>query len=184
MQAVRMTSSPTDAEDLLQETVLRAYANRHSFVLETNLGAWMRRIMTNTLIDDYRKTKRRPVQRPIEEITDRALVASAARWQPALLSAEDRALDNLPDPHIKAAMLCLPEKYRNAVYFADIAGFSYREIATIMGIRQGTVASRLKRGRQQLRHLLTILATEDRDNQPPMHGLAGESPERTISLLN
>jgi RNA polymerase sigma factor (sigma-70 family) len=173
VQAVRMTSTPTDAEDLLQETVLRAYANRHSFKPDTNLGAWMQRIMTNTLIDDYRKTKRRPIQRPTEEITDRALVASAARWQPALLSAEDRALEKLPDPHIKAAMLCLPEKYRNAVYFADIAGFSYREIATIMGIRQGTVGSRLKRGRQQLRHLLTALPTEDRDNQPQMPGLTG-----------
>ena len=164
LQALRMTSNPTDAEDLLQETVLKAYASSHSFKPETNLTAWMHRIMTNTLIDDYRKTKRRPIQHPTEQITDRQVAASAARWQGPLLSAEDRVLERLPDPHIKAAMLRLPEKYRNTVYFADIAGFSYREIAAIMGIQQGTVGSRLKRGRQQLRHLLTTLPTEDRDD--------------------
>jgi RNA polymerase sigma-70 factor (ECF subfamily) len=73
-------------------------------------------------------------------------------------------LEKLPDPRIKAALLRLPEKYREAVYFADVAGFSYKEIAAIMGIRQGTVGSRLKRGRRQLRHLLTTLPTEHRDN--------------------
>jgi RNA polymerase sigma factor (sigma-70 family) len=81
LRAVRMTSSLTDAEDLLQETVLKAYASRHSFNPETNLTAWMHRIMANTLIDDYRKAKRRPMQHPREDITDRQLVASAARWQ-------------------------------------------------------------------------------------------------------
>jgi RNA polymerase sigma factor (sigma-70 family) len=164
LQAVRMTSSLTDAEDLLQETVLKAYASRHSFNPQTILTAWMRRIMANALIDDYRKAKRRPTQHPTEDITDRQLVASAARWQGPLLSAEDRVLEKLPDPHIKAAMLRLPEKYRNTVYFADVAGFSYREIAAIMGIQPGTVGSRLKRGRRQLRHLLTTLPTEDRDD--------------------
>jgi RNA polymerase sigma-70 factor (TIGR02947 family) len=164
LQAVRMTSSPTDAEDLLQETVLKAYANMHSFNPGTNLTAWMHRIMANTLIDDYRKTKRRPTQQPTEEVTDRQLVASAARWQGALLSAEDRVLEKLPDARIQAAMLRLPEKYRNTVYFADVAGFSYREIAAIMGIRQGTVGSRLKRGRRQLRHLLATLPTGHRGN--------------------
>jgi RNA polymerase sigma-70 factor (ECF subfamily) len=164
LRALRMTSSPTDAEDLLQETVLKAYASSHLFKPETNLTAWMHRIMTNTLIDDYRKTKRRPTQHPTEEISDRQVAASAARWQGPLLSAEDRVLERLPDPEIKAAMLRLPEKYRNTVYFADIAGFSYREIATIMGIQPGTVGSRLLRGRQQLRRLLTTLPTEDRDD--------------------
>jgi RNA polymerase sigma-70 factor, ECF subfamily len=165
LQAIRMTSSRTDAEDLLQETVLKAYISSHSLTPETNLTAWMRRIMTNTLIDEYRKTKRRPIQHPTEEITDRQLVASAVRWQGPLLSTEDRVLEHLPDPRIKAAMLSLPEKYRKTVYFADVAGLSYREIAAIMGIRQGTVGSRLKRGRRQLRHLLTTSPTEDRDYQ-------------------
>jgi RNA polymerase sigma-70 factor (ECF subfamily) len=165
LRAVRMTSSSNDAEDLSQETLLKAYASRHSFNPETNLMAWMHRIMVNTRIDDQRKTRRRPTQHPTEEMTDRQLVASAARWQAALVSAEDRVLEKLPDPRIKAAMLRLPEKYRNAVYFADVAGFSYREIAAIMGIQRGTVGSRLKRGRRQLRHLLTTLPTGDRDSQ-------------------
>jgi RNA polymerase sigma factor (sigma-70 family) len=170
LRAVRMTSNPADAEDLLQETVLKAYAGRHSFNPETNLVAWMQRIMANTLIDDYRKTRRRPTQHPTKEITDQQLVATAARWQTALLSTEDRFLERLPDPRIQGAMLRLPEKYRNAVYFADIAGFSYREIAAIMGIQQGTVGSRLKRGRRQLRGLLTAVPTENRQVSPSSTG--------------
>jgi RNA polymerase sigma-70 factor, ECF subfamily len=161
LHAVRMTSSPTDAEDLLQETMLKAYASRHSFNPGTNFNAWLHRIMANTLIDDCRKAKRRPIQQPTDDITDRQLVASAARWQGPLQSAEDRVLEKLPDPYIKAAMLRLPEKYRNTVYLADVVGLSYREIATITGIRPETVGSRLKRGRRQLRHLLTTLPTQD-----------------------
>jgi RNA polymerase sigma-70 factor, ECF subfamily len=155
LRAIRMTGSQTDAEDLLQETVLRAYACMHSFTPGTNLKAWMHRIMTSIFIDNYRKSRRRPTQDLSGEITDRQLVASAARWQTALPSAEDRALEKLPDPRIQAAMLCLPEKYRVAVYFADVAGLPYREIACILGIQLGTVRSRLKRGRCQLRRLLT-----------------------------
>ena len=149
-----MTSALADAEDLLQETLLKAYAGRDSFQPETNLKAWLFRIMTNTYINSYRTKKRQPAQYPTDQITDRQLATSAAHRSAGLWSAEDQALATLPDPQIKAAMQALPEQFRIAVYFADIAGFSYKEIAAIMETEQGTVSSRINRGREQLRNLL------------------------------
>jgi RNA polymerase sigma-70 factor (TIGR02947 family) len=153
-QALRMTSNRADAEDLVQETVLKAYAGRRAFEPGTNLTAWLRRIMINTYISSYRKQKRRPALHPSGEITDHQLAASASRTPGGLRSAEELVLDMLPDPHLKAAMMALPEQFRIAVYFADIAGYSYKEIAEMTDTRQGTVGSRLNRGRKQLRDLL------------------------------
>ena len=154
-RAIRFTSTSADAEDLLQETLLKAYAGRHSFQQGTNLSGWLFRIMTNTYISSYRNKKRQPAQCPTDLLTDRQLVASAAHRPAALWSAEDHALASLADPRIKAAMQALPEKFRIAVYFADVAGFSYKEIAGIMDTEEGTVSSRISRGRQRLRTLLT-----------------------------
>jgi RNA polymerase sigma-70 factor, ECF subfamily len=153
-RALRITSTIADAEDLLQETLLKAYAGRRSFQPETNLKAWLFRIMTNTYINSYRTKKRQPAQHPTDQITDRQLAASAAHRSAGLWSAEDQALATLPDPQIKAAMQALPEQFRIAVYFADVAGFSYKEIAAIMETEQGTVSSRISRGREQLRKML------------------------------
>jgi RNA polymerase sigma-70 factor (ECF subfamily) len=150
-----MTSNRVDAEDLVQETMLNAYAGLRAFEPGTNLKAWLRRIMTNTYINSYRMQKRRPAQHLTGEITDRELVASAPRTPGGLRSAEDQALEMLPDPYLNAAMMGLPEQFRIAVYFADIAGYSYKEIAAMTGARQGTVGSRLNRGRKQLRDLLS-----------------------------
>jgi RNA polymerase sigma-70 factor, ECF subfamily len=152
--ALRITSDRADAEDLLQEAVLRAFAGVHSFQPGTNLKAWLYRIMTNAYINNYRKGQRQPAQDPADRITDRQLAGSAARWPAGLRSAEDEALERLPDPHITAAMRVLPEQFGMAVYLADVAGFSYKEIAEIMHSAHGTVTSRLYRGRQQLRTLL------------------------------
>lgn len=153
-QALRLTSNRADAEDLVQETVLNAYVGLTAFEPGTNLKAWLRRIMINTYIDSYRRQKRRPAQYPTDEITDRQLAASAPRTPEGLRSAEDQALEMLPDPLLKAAMMVLPEQFRMAVYFADIAGYSYKEIAAMTDTRQGTVSSRINRGRKQLRDLL------------------------------
>ncbi len=153
-QALRMTSNRADAEDLVQETVLNAYAGLQAFEPGTNLKAWLRRIMTNTYINSYRRKKRSPAIHPTGEITDRQLVASAPQTPGGLRSAEDQALEMLPDPYLKAAMMVLPEQFRITVYFADIAGYSYKEIAAMTDTRQGTVSSRLNRGRKQLRDLL------------------------------
>lgn len=152
--ALRMTSDHADAEDLLQEAMLKAFAGVHSFQPGTNLKAWLYRIVTNTYINNYRKKQRQPAQHPTDRITDRQLADNAARWPAGLRSAENEALQRLPNPHIKAAMQSLPEQFRMAVYFADVAGMSYKEIAEIMHCAHGTVTSRLNRGRHRLRSLL------------------------------
>lgn len=154
-QALRMTANRVDAEDLVQETMLNAYAGLRTFEPGTNLKAWLRRIMTNTYISSYRMQKRRPAQHPAGEISDQQLAARAPREPGGLRSAEDQALEMLPDPYLKAAMMVLPEQFRIVVYLADIAGYSYKEIAAMTGTRQGTVSSRLNRARKQLRDLLS-----------------------------
>jgi RNA polymerase sigma-70 factor (ECF subfamily) len=158
-QALRMTRNCVDAEDLLQETMLKAYAGYHLFRQGTNLTAWLYRIMTNAYISDYRQKQRRPVLSPADQITDRQLAASA-RWSPALCSAEDEALRLLPDTEITATMRALPEQFRMVVYYADVEGFTCREIAEIMNTPAGTVTSRLNRGRRRLRKLLDNAARE------------------------
>jgi RNA polymerase sigma-70 factor (ECF subfamily) len=149
-----MTHDRADAEDLLQDTMMYAYAGFGSFRQGTNLNAWIHRILTNTYINTYRQQQRRPAQYPTEEITDQQLAANAAHSSTGLHSAEDEALDALPDARLKTAMHALPEQIRMVVYYADVEGRQNSEIAEIMNTPQGTVSSRLYRGRRQLRRLL------------------------------
>jgi RNA polymerase sigma-70 factor, ECF subfamily len=154
-KASRMTRNHSDAEDLVQETYARAYASFHQFQEGTNLRAWLNRILTNTFISGYRKLQREPVTIAMLEDwqLERAL-AHSAQSASAARSAEDLALDHIPDTRVTDALRQLPDDFRMAVYLADVEGFGYREIAQVMHCPTGTVMSRLHRGRRRLRELL------------------------------
>jgi RNA polymerase sigma-70 factor, ECF subfamily len=154
-RAFRMSRNHADAEDLVQEAMMKAYAGFHAFQRDTNMQAWLLRILINSYISDYRKKRRQPQQYSTEEVTEQRLADAYTRCAPARLrSAEDQALDCLPDNDIKSAMQALPQQFRDVVYYADIEGLRYQEIAAITNTPIGTVASQLHRGRRQLRRLL------------------------------
>jgi RNA polymerase sigma-70 factor (ECF subfamily) len=157
--AFRLTRNAADAEDLVQETFLRAYRSFHQFEEGTNLKAWLYRILTNTFINNYRKRQREPQTVSDEEVEDWYLYSRMARGG-AEPSAEATVLESLPDEDVQEALSSLPEQFRVAVLLADVEGFSYKEIAEITGVPIGTVMSRLHRGRRALEKRLWEVVRE------------------------
>jgi len=158
--ALRMTRNSADAEDIVQETFLKAYRAYDSFEEGTNLKAWLYRILTNTYINKYRKQQRRPSEVELGELQDLYLFRRLGESSGASYSAEKEALDQFVDTDIIEALESLPESFRMPVVLADVDGFSYKEIADILDIPIGTVMSRLHRGRKALQRKLWNVAEE------------------------
>ena len=169
--ALRMTRNASDAEDLVQETYLKAYRGFGGFQEGTNLKAWLYRILTNTFINSYRAKKRRPDESELDEVEDLYLYRRLGGLEAAQASrsAEDELMDWFTDDEVKVALEGLPENFRLAVLLADVEGFSYKEIAEILDIPIGTVMSRLHRGRKSLQKQLYEFAVE--------HNIAARVPD-------
>ncbi|CQD04766.1 RNA polymerase sigma-70 factor [Mycolicibacterium conceptionense] len=157
--ALRMTRNPADAEDLLQETMVKAYAGFRSFREGTNLKAWLYRILTNTYINSYRKKQRQPAEYPTDEITDWQLASNAEHSSTGLRSAEVEALEHCPTPRSRRRC-SVARGVPDGGVLRRRRGFPYKEIAEIMDTPIGTVMSRLHRGRKQLRDLLSDVARD------------------------
>ena len=157
--AFRLTRNAADAEDLVQETFLRAYRGFHQFQPGTNLKAWLYRILMNTFINIYRKKQREPQTVSDDEIEDWYLYSKMTE-QGAEPSAEASVIEALPDEDVQDALSALPDQFRIAVLLADVEGFSYKEIADITGVPIGTVMSRLHRGRKALEKRLWDVVRE------------------------
>lgn len=168
--ALRMTRNPADAEDLVQETYLKAYRAFDTFTEGTNLRAWLYRILTNTYINSYRAAKRRPEVSDVEDVEDLYLYRKVAGdgTGPGGRSAEEEVLNGITDDEVKAALESLPDNFRMAVLLADVEGFSYKEIADITCVPIGTVMSRIHRGRRALQKALVDYAES--------RGLVGSAP--------
>ncbi len=156
--ALRMTRNGADAEDLVQETYLRAYRSYASFEAGTNLRAWLFRILTNTFINSYRAKQRRPIETDLADVEDLYMYRRIGGLNAAAVSAEDQLFELFTDDEVKAALESLPENFRLPVLLADVEDFSYKEIAEILDIPIGTVMSRLHRGRKAMQKRLTEFA--------------------------
>ena len=166
--ALRMTRNPSDAEDLVQETYLKAYRAFGTFQEGTNLKSWLYKILTNTFINSYRAKRRRPTETELDDVEDLYLYRRLGGNQATSLgrSAEDLVLDRFTESDVKTAVESLPEAFRLAVLLADVEGFSYKEIAEILEVPIGTVMSRLHRGRRALEKALATFAGERRLTAP------------------
>jgi RNA polymerase sigma-70 factor (ECF subfamily) len=155
--AVRLTRSPVEAQDLVQETYLKAYRFFHRFELGTNVKAWLFTILRNTYINTYRKASRQQQQVDFDQIAPfYADTSSDLEWTEG--GSTEEMLRHLVHDDVKRALDALPEEYRMVVLLADLEDFAYKEIAEIMECPVGTVMSRLFRGRRLLRKSLAEFA--------------------------
>ncbi|OBA60601.1 RNA polymerase subunit sigma [Mycobacterium sp. 1100029.7] len=160
--ARRYTHSHADAEDLVQETIVKAYVGFASFQEGTNLRAWLYTILNRTRINHYRSAARRPAEWLADDVGDYLTSAAAQHMSRGLMSAEAEALELMGDVEVRQALQKLPESQQLAVYYADVEGFRYKEIGEILDIPLGSVMSRIHRGRRNMRKLLMDFAIENR----------------------
>jgi RNA polymerase sigma-70 factor, ECF subfamily len=167
--AYRMARNPQDAEDLVQETYLKAYKYYDKFEEGTNLKAWLFKILKNTFINSYRKKQQAPPKADFADIEEsfETIVRDDSGQQAR--TPEEELLEKVLDEHVQHAIEELPHDYRMVVLLADLEGFSYKEIADILEIPVGTVMSRLYRGRRLLEEALLKYARGHgyiRDGEP------------------
>jgi RNA polymerase sigma-70 factor (ECF subfamily) len=160
--ALRMTRNRADAEDLVQETFVKAWRSFATFQEGTNLRAWLFRIMTNTFINKYNAQQRRPQETELDEVEELFLFRRIGAFDQSKMnqSAEDQLLEFFTDDEVKNAIEELPEMFRLPVLLSDVDGFSYKEIAEMLDVPIGTVMSRLHRGRKMMQKLLYTYAKE------------------------
>jgi RNA polymerase sigma-70 factor (ECF subfamily) len=158
--ALRMTRNPSDAEDLVQESMARAYAGIRHFTPGTNSRAWLFRILSNTFVSGYRKRQREPQHVLSAEFDSLSAASGAADEGPARAapSAEEAVLGQFAYSDVRQALNELPECFRATVYLADVEGYPYRDVAEMLGVPIGTVMSRLHRARAMLRKRLSAYA--------------------------
>lgn len=154
--AMRYTRDPVDAQDLLQEAMVKAFRSFHQYQQGTNLKAWLYRVLHTTYLSMYRKQQRRPQENLTDDWGDHTLFDAVVDSG----SVEEDVLASFTDQAVKDALADLPEQFRMAVYLADIEGFAYKEIAEIMDTPVGTVMSRIHRGRKGLQQALTEYARQ------------------------
>jgi RNA polymerase sigma-70 factor (ECF subfamily) len=153
--ALRMTRNPSDAEDLVQDALVRAYRFYDRFEQGTNFRAWLFKILTNTYINTYRRKQGRPQESSLEDTEDFFLYNQlSGDGGERVTDVEDTVLDNLGADAIQRAIDALPPQFRTTVQLSDVEGLSYAEIAEATGVAKGTVMSRLFRGRRQLQRTL------------------------------
>ena len=160
--AMRMTRNRSDAEDLVQETFIKAWRSFATYQQGTNLRAWLFRIMTNTYINKYNAQQRKPTETELDDVEELFLYKRLGAVDQSQLSqsAEDQMLSLFTDDEVKKALEELPDQFRIPVLMSDVEGFSYKEIAEILEIPLGTVMSRLHRGRKAMQKMLYEYAKE------------------------
>ena len=158
--ALRMTRNQSDAEDLVQETYLKAFRSFGSFEAGTNLKAWLFRILTNTFINTYRAKQRRPQESDLGSVEDLFLYKRLPSLAGLSESAEEQLLDLFPAAEVREAIENLPETFLLPMLLNDVEGFSYKEVAEILDIPIGTVMSRLHRGRKTMQEALYDYASQ------------------------
>ena len=158
---LRMTRSEAEAEDLVQETYIKAFRHRDQFTPGTNLKAWLFRILTNTFINQYRRKAARPDTTELDDVDESILYRHMRDVSPGSASPDPEAelIDNTLSSEVTEALESLPEKFRTTVLL-DVEGFSYKEIAQMLDIPIGTVMSRLHRGRKFLQKRLYDVARD------------------------
>jgi len=158
--ALRMTKNTSDADDLVQEAMVKAYRSWDKFELGSNCRAWLFKIMTNLFINEYRSKSRTPVSLSVDDIDDSFLYGQLS-MAGSQRTPEEELFNRILDDDVKNAIAELPEDYRLVVVLSFVEGFSYQEIADIVDLQLGTVKSRLHRGRKLLQKKLYDYAVKN-----------------------